>query len=1237
MHQIKRKSDRYIFTHPIAYTLPGPGKGSDNKALTLNISTFGMGIITPYRLDEGNEILIKSNLSALSLPAEVRWIQPVNQFFFQAGLEFRPEDRTKKAPLRSLIAVLKKFSTMVSAESGQLQLEQVMSECIAKCSSEREQALSLNEDLLRNTIESTADGILVVDNKGRITHANKRFAELWRIPRELIQEKNDEKLLDYVLEQLRDPKAFLDKVKELYQSNAEDMDTLFFNDDRVFERYSAPLIREDKIRGRVWSFRDVTGHKQSEAALKKSEEELKSIFSAAPVGIGVTVDRVTKAANEKLCQMTGYRLEELLNKNGRMLYANDEEYEYVGREKYRQIKAHGTGTVETRWIKKDGTIMHILLSSTPIDLSDLSRGVTFTVLDITERKQAEIALRESEARQKSIIESIQAGILLIDAETHVITDVNPAAAEIIGSPSEKLIGSVCHSHVCPAEIGQCPITDLKQSIDNSDRLLITAGGELRSILKTVVPVTIHGRKHLLESFLDITERKQAEKEHLLNEIRVASLLELSRMTDQPDRVLTDFVLEKAIELTGSTIGYLAFLNEDETVLTMYSWSRQAMKECLIESKPLVYPLETTGLWGEAVRQRKPVITNDYEASDPIKKGYPEGHVHVRRHMNIPLFDGDRIILVAGVGNKEGPYGESDIRQLTLLMDGMWKIIRQKRAEEALRKSDKEIYESYSTQSMMNILLSESLKNEPLDLILQKAINMLLSIPWFPSATHGSIFLLEDHPDILVMRVRSDMTETSCLQVPFGKCLCGRAALSQEIVFSDRIDECHECSCEGLHAHSDYAVPIIYRDRTLGVIHIAIKDKHDKNEAMVEILKTVATTLAGIIERKKAENDKEILQAQLLQAQKMEAIGTLAGGVAHDFNNLLMGILGYTSLMRMKVDKSHPFYEKLKIIEQQVESGAELTKQLLGFARGGKYEVKPFNINDLIQNTSDIFGRTKKEILIYRKLSDSPLTVEADRGQIEQVLLNLYVNAWQAMPSGGELYLETQKVFLDEKYGRTYSLTPGNYIKITVTDTGTGMDADTRKRIFDPFFTTKELGRGTGLGLASAYGIIRNHNGAINVYSEKGHGTTFTIYLPAAHMDSLPHETSSEKIMTGDETILFVDDEPTNIEAIKDLLETLGYKVHTAQSGQDAIELYREKVEHIDLVILDMVMPGMNGRETLKKLMEIDKNVIVLLSSGYSINGEAKNILEIGCKGFIQKPFRIEELSHKIREVLDKAG
>jgi CheY-like chemotaxis protein len=370
---------------------------------------------------------------------------------------------------------------------------------------------------------------------------------------------------------------------------------------------------------------------------------------------------------------------------------------------------------------------------------------------------------------------------------------------------------------------------------------------------------------------------------------------------------------------------------------------------------------------------------------------------------------------------------------------------------------------------------------------------------------------------------------------------------------------------------------------------------------------------------------------------MEAIGTLAGGIAHDFNNLLMGVLGYTSLMLLDSDQQSTNHERLKSIEHLVESGADLTKQLLGFARGGKYEVKPTDINELVRRTSEIFGRTKKEITIHRNYQRNLYTADVDRGQIEQVLLNLFVNAWQAMPGGGDLYIETSNIILDETYTSLHSVQSGNFVKISVTDTGTGMDQAIQRRIFEPFFTTKGMGLGTGLGLASAYGIIKNHGGIINVYSEVGKGTTFTMYLPSS-----AREVIEENIIHGEAkkrtgTVLIVDDQDMILTVAKDMLKALGYQVYTAQGGKEALTIYNEKKIEIDIVILDMIMPSMSGGETFDKLRAINPHVKVVLSSGYSINGQASEIMQRGCNGFIQKPFNIQELSQKIQEVLDTAS
>jgi PAS domain S-box-containing protein len=383
------------------------------------------------------------------------------------------------------------------------------------------------------------------------------------------------------------------------------------------------------------------------------------------------------------------------------------------------------------------------------------------------------------------------------------------------------------------------------------------------------------------------------------------------------------------------------------------------------------------------------------------------------------------------------------------------------------------------------------------------------------------------------------------------------------------------------------------------------------------------------------SEKKALEEQLMRAQKLEAIGTLAGGIAHDFNNLLMGILGNVSLMKMKMDESHPFHERMKNLEDYVQRGSDLTKQLLGFARGGKYEIKPTHLGEFIRKSSEMFGRTKKEIRIHRKAQEKLWTVEVDRGQMDQVFLNLYVNAWQAMPGGGDLYLSVENMELNEREVNPCELKPGRYVKVTVADTGIGMDEETKARIFEPFFTTKELGRGTGLGLATVYGIVKNHGGFIHVESEKGVGSTFIIYLPASEKAVEDEKKAADEVRKGRETILLIDDEAMIIDVGSRMLIGLGYAVLTAQGGKTGVEVFRQNYGRIGLVILDVIMPDIGGWGAFERLQEIDPSVKVLLSSGYALDEQAKEIMAKGCKGFIQKPFSMEALSKKIREILDK--
>lgn len=400
-----------------------------------------------------------------------------------------------------------------------------------------------------------------------------------------------------------------------------------------------------------------------------------------------------------------------------------------------------------------------------------------------------------------------------------------------------------------------------------------------------------------------------------------------------------------------------------------------------------------------------------------------------------------------------------------------------------------------------------------------------------------------------------------------------------------------------------------------------------------------------------------LENQLLHARKMESIGTMAGGIAHDFNNLLMAIMGNISLMLINRHESHEDWETLTNIDAYARSGSKLVQQLMGLAKGGKYEVKPVNLNEVIENNTTMFARTHKEIRVRTFLSPALWQVEADFNQIDQILYNLYVNAAHAMENKGELSVYSQNIILQTEELPNPDMVPGNYIAVSVKDTGCGIDKAIMGRIFDPFFTTKEVGKGTGLGLASAYGIISNHKGAIDVISRKGDGSEFRIYLPALHtvpsdintascQDSAPVKPdatalqqdaalTAQPLLTSSlsATILLVDDEEMVLDAVSGLLTHLSYKVITAENGEEALEIYRNHGNIIDLVILDMLMPDMDGGDTFELLKKVDPNVKAILSTGYSSDDQTAAILEKGCLGLISKPFDIDELSIKINGVL----
>lgn len=440
------------------------------------------------------------------------------------------------------------------------------------------------------------------------------------------------------------------------------------------------------------------------------------------------------------------------------------------------------------------------------------------------------------------------------------------------------------------------------------------------------------------------------------------------------------------------------------------------------------------------------------------------------------------------------------------------------------------------------------------------------------------------------------------------------------------------------AESFIGLAIFNRKGEIVGIMNAFGKEREFSDVDIKAFQTIGQIVAIEFERIEEEKEKERIREQLFQAQKMEAIGTLAGGIAHDFNNMLQAILGYASLLKMNTPKDHPSYHALDVIEKTSLRAAELTKQLLGFARKGKYIVETININDLVQDVYKIISRTfDRSIEIKLNLDKNGLLIEGDRSQLTSVILNLCVNARDAMPEGGVLTIETFEKTVEAGEIIHPDARPGRYAALSVTDTGTGMDEETMKHIFEPFFTTKEVGKGTGMGLAMAYGVVQNHGGFITVESSLKKGSRFIIYLPL--LEGALKEGVSEmgefiQLEKSKGRILIIEDEKSIRSFTKKTLEEIGYEVIEAVDGIEAIEIYKREKDNLDLVILDLILPKLNGIDVFKRIKELNPAQKVIISTGYGLKSHLEELFgKDTVAAFLEKPYTYITLTTALKKAL----
>ncbi len=882
----------------------------------------------------------------------------------------------------------------------------------------------------------------------------------------------------------------------------------------------------------------------TEDALRSSEAYLNSVFRAAPIGMGVVNNRIFTSVNDRLCSMTGFSRQDLLSKNSRVLYANDQDYDMVGREKYLQILNSGTGTVETRWRCKDGHLIDVLLSSTPINPEDLQAGITFTALDITERNRAAEALKESENKFALAFAASPDSININTMGSGVYVDINQGFTDVTGFTREDVIGKTS------TEINiWCDLADRNRLVknlrttgysENLEAKFRKKDGSLTTALISARVISLNHVPHIISITRDIGKLKRAEQEIVAQKKLFETVF--NAMTDSI--VITD--RNRRIQLTNkgleTTFGYKPEELIGKTTETLYA-------------DPTEYHEA-----GKAVFDDKaPAPTGFYTTlyKDKFGRNFPGETFGTRLYDHNNLWIGNLGIICDITKRKQD---EANLKRLQVAIEQAGEVVVITDAEGIIQ------YTNPAFERSTGYTLEEAHLQNP----------RLLKSGLQDEAFYKNLW------------------ET----ISSGHTWTGRMV--------------NKSKNGSLYTEEATISPVFNAERQI-INYVAIK-------------RDITAQLK--------------LEEQYLQAQKMESVGRLTGGVAHDFNNILAVIIGYTEIAMEQVNPDEKLHSDLEKIHEAANRSADIIRQLLAFSRKQTIAPKVIDLNDAIEGMLKMLRHLiGEDIDLTWNPTVDRAPIKIDPSQVDQLLANLCVNARDAIADVGKVTIETGTVILDQEYcDNNLGYLPGEYVVLSVSDNGCGMEKDIVDKIFEPFFTTKGM-LGTGLGLSTVYGIVTQNHGFINIYSEPGEGTLFKIYLPIQKDETVwkAEVKREDPEMSQGETILLVEDDKAILELSLTMLERLNYRVLPANSPSEALRQAEKYVGKIDLLITDVIMPEMNGKALSATLLASFPDLKVMYISGYTANIIAHHGILDKDVHFLQKPFSGRDLSAKVRESLNYTG